>query len=64
MEFPNSLIGASVREGEEYFFSVDCPIGVREHIHRNNKILINLRKTKHISIATTLRKLMKQSLEN
>ncbi len=44
MEFPNSLIGASVREGEEYFFSVDCPIGVREHIHicikRNNKILL------------------------
>lgn len=44
MELPESLMGAAVGEGEKYFFTVDCPIGVQEHIHicikRNNKILL------------------------
>lgn len=44
MELPDSLMGAAVGEGEKYFFTVDCPIGVQEHIHicikRNNKILL------------------------
>ena len=33
MELPDSLIGSSVGEGEKYFFTADCPIGIREHIH-------------------------------
>ena len=44
MDLPESLVGAVVGEGEKYFFTVDCPIGVQEHIHicikRNNKILL------------------------
>lgn len=44
MDLPSSLMGAVVGEGEKYFFTVDCPIGVQEHIHicikRNNKILL------------------------
>lgn len=44
MEIPNSLIGAVIDEGEKYFFTVDCPIGIQEHIHicikRHNKILL------------------------
>lgn len=44
MDLPESLIGAVVGEGEKYFFTVDCPIGVQDHIHicikRNNKILL------------------------
>lgn len=44
MEIPSSLIGAVVGEGEKYFFTVDCPIGIQEHIHicikRNSKILL------------------------
>jgi hypothetical protein len=44
MELPESLLGAVVGEGEKYFFTVDCPIGVQEHIHicikRHNKILL------------------------
>ena len=44
MELPGSLLGAIVGEGEKYFFTVDCPIGVQEHIHicikRYNKILL------------------------
>lgn len=44
MELPEVLLGAVVGEGEKYFFSVDCPIGIQEHIHicikRNNKILL------------------------
>ena len=31
-------------EGEKYFFTVDCPIGIQEHIHicikRHNRILL------------------------
>ena len=44
MELPGSLLEAVVGEGEKYFFTVDCPIGVQEHIHicikRHNKILL------------------------
>ena len=44
MDLPVSLIGAVVGEGEKYFFTVDCPIGVQEHIHicikRHNRILL------------------------
>ena len=44
MELPGSLIGTAVGEGEKYFFTVDCPIGVQDHIHicikRHNKILL------------------------
>lgn len=44
MELPGSLLGAVVGEGEKYFFTVDCPIGIQEHIHicikRHNKILL------------------------
>ena len=44
MELPGSLLRAVVGEGEKYFFTVDCPIGVQEHIHicikRHNKILL------------------------
>ena len=44
MEIPSSLMGAVVGEGEKYFFTVDCPIGIQEHIHicikRKNKILL------------------------
>ena len=44
MELPDSLLGATVGEGEKYFFTVDCPIGVQDHIHicikRNNRLLL------------------------
>ena len=44
MDIPGSLIGSTVGEGEKYFFTVDCPIGVQEHIHicikRHNRILL------------------------
>lgn len=44
MDLPGSLMGTVVAEGEKYFFTVDCPIGVQEHIHicikRKNKILL------------------------
>lgn len=44
MDFPASLMGAIVGEGEKYFFTVDCPIGVQEHIHicikRHNRLLL------------------------
>jgi hypothetical protein len=43
MELPDSLLGTVVGEGEEYFFTSDCPIGVQEHIHicikRNDRLL-------------------------
>ncbi|MBP5713781.1 MAG: hypothetical protein J6X07_03680 [Prevotella sp.] len=44
MDIPIELMGAVVGEGDKYFFTVDCPIGVQEHIHicikRKNKILL------------------------
>ena len=33
MDIPVELMGAVVGEGEKYFFTVDCPIGIQEHIH-------------------------------
>ena len=44
MEIPSSLMEAVVNEGEKYFFTTDCPIGIQEHIHicikRQGKILL------------------------
>lgn len=44
MDIPSELMGAVVDEGEEYFFTTDCPIGIQEHIHicikKKNKILL------------------------
>ncbi len=44
MEIPSCLMGAVVGEGEKYFFTTDCPIGIQEHIHicikRHGKILL------------------------
>ena len=33
MELPNSLLGAVAGEGENYFFTADCPVGVADHMH-------------------------------
>lgn len=33
MEVPSSLIGNAVQEGTKFFFTVDCPIGIQDHIH-------------------------------
>lgn len=44
MELPGSLVGTVVGEGEKYFFTVDCPIGIQDHVHicikRHNRILL------------------------
>ena len=44
MAFAGGMKDFVVGEGEKYFFTVDCPIGVQEHIHicikRHNKILL------------------------
>jgi len=44
MEIPGELLGSVVGEGEKYFFTVDCPIGIQDHIHicikKKNKILL------------------------
>lgn len=44
MDIPSELMGAVVGEGEKYFFTADCPIGIQEHIHicikKKNKILL------------------------
>jgi hypothetical protein len=44
MDIPSELMGAVVGEGEKYFFTTDCPIGIQEHIHicikKKNKILL------------------------
>lgn len=44
MDLPSNLVGSTVNEGEKYFFTVDCPIGIQEHIHicikRNGRILL------------------------
>lgn len=44
MDIPAGLVGSAVGEGEKYFFTVDCPIGIQEHIHicikRHNRILL------------------------
>lgn len=33
MELPASLYGATVTEGNKYFFTSDCPVGIKDHIH-------------------------------
>ena len=33
MNIPSEIIGSVVKEGEKYFFSSDCPVGIKEHIH-------------------------------
>ena len=33
MELPISLLGAVANEGDLYFFSSDCPVGIPDHIH-------------------------------
>ena len=44
MDLPGCLIGTVVGEGEKYFFTVDCPIGIQEHIHicikRHGRVLL------------------------
>lgn len=44
MDIPTHLSGSVVTEGEKFFFTSDCPIGIRNHIHicikRNNKYLL------------------------
>lgn len=44
MDIPGELLGTIVKEGEKYFFTVDCPIGIKDHIHicikRNGKVLL------------------------
>lgn len=44
MDIPGELLGSIVGEGEKYFFTVDCPIGIQDHIHicikKKNKILL------------------------
>ena len=65
MDIPGSLMGAVVGEGEKYFFTVDCPIGVQEHIHicikRHNKVL--LFSTCSSQIDTALRLAMLRGLD-
>lgn len=43
MDIPSGILGSIVEEGDKYFFSVDCPIGIQDHIHicikRGNRIL-------------------------
>lgn len=33
MEIPDEVLGVVVGEGELYFFTSDCPIGIKDHIH-------------------------------
>ena len=44
MDIPIELLGAVVGEGEKYFFTVDCPIGIQDHIHicikKKNRLLL------------------------
>ena len=43
MDLPISLYGSAVQEGEIYYFTSDCPVGVANHMHvcvkRHGKIL-------------------------
>jgi len=44
MDLPEVLIGQMVNEGELYFFTTDCPVGIADHIHvcirHANKVLL------------------------
>lgn len=33
MELPASLVGEAVAEGNIYFFTTECPIGIADHMH-------------------------------
>ena len=33
MDLPASLLGAVVEEGDIYFFTSDCPVGIADHMH-------------------------------
>lgn len=33
MELPNSLLGTVAGEGDIYFFTADCPVGIADHMH-------------------------------
>lgn len=33
MDFPDSFVGDSSSEGEIFFFTADCPIGIADHMH-------------------------------
>lgn len=33
MELPTSLIGSATDEGNIYFFTSDCPVGIADHMH-------------------------------
>lgn len=33
MDIPSSAYGQTVCEGKMYFFTSDCPIGIKDHIH-------------------------------
>lgn len=33
MELPNSLFGTVAGEGDIYFFTADCPVGIADHMH-------------------------------
>lgn len=44
MDVPAQVSGSVISEGELFFFTPDCPIGIRNHIHicikRNKRILL------------------------
>lgn len=33
MELPVTLLGSVVKEGDIYFFTSDCPVGIADHMH-------------------------------
>lgn len=33
MDFPDSFVGESSSEGEIFFFTANCPIGISDHMH-------------------------------
>lgn len=44
MDLPKNLYGSVVQEGDIYFFTPDCPVGIANHMHvcvrHHNKILL------------------------
>lgn len=33
MNLPDNLLGAAAAEGDIYFFTADCPVGIADHMH-------------------------------
>lgn len=33
MDLPKNLYGSVVQEGDIYFFTSDCPVGIANHMH-------------------------------